>query len=66
MRRTCISKTRPFLPDADAEFILELAAAGQADAIVTHNVRDFQGADKFGIPVLTPREFLKIIEPEKT
>jgi len=27
-------------------------------AIVTHNVRDFDGMKSFGIRVLTPKEFL--------
>ena len=59
-------RLRPSLPDPGDEFILELAAAGRADAIVTHNVRHFAGAERFGIRVLTPREFLRIIEMEQT
>jgi len=58
-------RLRPFLPDPGDEFILELAVAGRADAIVTHNVRHFAGAEKFGIQVLTPREFLRTIEKEQ-
>ena len=57
-------RVRPFLPDPGDEFLLELAVAGQADAIVTHNVRHFAGIERFGIQVLTPREFLRIIEGE--
>jgi predicted nucleic acid-binding protein len=53
---------RPSLPDPDDAYLLELARAGRADAIVTHNARDFAGADRFGIPVMTPREFLRKIE----
>ena len=59
-------RLRPFLPDPNDEFILELAAAGRADAIVTHNVRHFPGIEKFGIQALTPREFLRTIESERT
>ncbi len=59
-------RLRPFLPDPADEFLLELAVAGQADAIVTHNVRHFAGVERFGIRVLTPREFLRTIEGEKT
>jgi len=55
---------RPFLADPGDEFILELAVAGRADAIVTHNVKHFAGAERFGIRVMTPREFLRIIEGE--
>ena len=50
---------RPFLQDPDDEMLLELAVAARADFIVTHNVRDFQGAEKFGIGILTPGGFLK-------
>jgi putative PIN family toxin of toxin-antitoxin system len=59
-------RLRPFLPDRGDEFILELAVAGRADAIVTHNVKHFVGVEKFGLQVLTPREFLRIIEGEGT
>jgi hypothetical protein len=41
-----------------------LAVAGQADAIVTHNVRHFLGVDRFGLLVMTPIEFLRRIERE--
>jgi len=54
-------RLRPFLPDPGDEFLLELAVAGHADAIVTHNVRHFVGVERFGIQVLTPREFLRRI-----
>jgi len=57
-------RLRPFLPDPGDEFLLELAVAGRADAIVTHNVRHFVDADRFGIQVLTPREFLRTMEGE--
>ena len=49
---------RPFLRDAGDDLVLELAVAAGSDAIVTHNVRDFGGAEKFGIRVLTPKQFL--------
>jgi putative PIN family toxin of toxin-antitoxin system len=54
-------RLRPFLPDPSDEFILELAVAGRADAIVTHN---FVGVERFGIRLLTPRDFLRTIEGE--
>jgi putative PIN family toxin of toxin-antitoxin system len=47
------------LPDADDEMVLETAVNGHADALVTHNVRDFvKAADKFGLRVLRPGELL--------
>jgi len=57
-------RLRPFLRDPSDEFLLELAVAGRADAIVTHNVRHFAGVERFGIRVLTPRDFLRTIEGE--
>jgi predicted nucleic acid-binding protein len=54
------------LPDPGDEFLLELAVAGRADAIVTHNVRHFAGVERFGIQVMTPREFLKTIREGET
>jgi predicted nucleic acid-binding protein len=38
---------------------LELAVEASAKFIVTYNRRDFAGAEKFGIKVVTPNEFLK-------
>jgi predicted nucleic acid-binding protein len=58
-------RVRPVLPDPGDEFLLELAVAGSADAILTHNVRHFAGAELFRIPILTPREFLRKIEEER-
>jgi putative PIN family toxin of toxin-antitoxin system len=54
-------RVRPALKDCSDEFILELAVAGQADFIVTHNVRDFVGAESYGVRVVTPGEFLRTI-----
>ncbi|MCA1615432.1 MAG: putative toxin-antitoxin system toxin component, PIN family [Acidobacteria bacterium] len=50
---------RPVLPDSGDDFILELAVESDCDFIVTFNVRDFAGAEKFGIEVITPQEFLR-------
>ena len=51
---------RPQLSDAKDEMVLETAVNGQADALITHNVRDFvKGAERFGLRVLRPGEFLK-------
>jgi putative PIN family toxin of toxin-antitoxin system len=53
---------RPLLRDADDDMVLELAIAAQAGFIVTHNIRDFVGAERFGVGVLTPAEFLRKLE----
>jgi putative PIN family toxin of toxin-antitoxin system len=50
---------RPVLPDPKDDFILELAVESGCDYIVTFNVRDFAGAEKFGVEVITPQEFLR-------
>ena len=55
---------RPTLRDPRDEFILELAVASASHAIVTHNIRDFRGAEAFGIQVVTPAAFLRLIEEE--
>ncbi|MGD0522147.1 MAG: putative toxin-antitoxin system toxin component, PIN family [Terracidiphilus sp.] len=53
---------RPQLSDADDEMVLEAAINGQAEAIVTHNRRDFErAAQRFGIEVLSPAELLEQI-----
>ena len=52
---------RPFLPDANDELVLELAVSAQCDYVVTHNLSDFKGIERFGIKAITPREFLRII-----
>lgn len=52
---------RPFLRDANDDLILELAFAAGCDAVVTHNVRDFSGAERLGIRVITPATFLREI-----
>ncbi|HEX8160419.1 MAG TPA: putative toxin-antitoxin system toxin component, PIN family [Pyrinomonadaceae bacterium] len=53
---------RPVLPDPKDDFILELAVESASDFIVTYNLKDFAGAEKFGIRALTPQEFLSRLE----
>jgi len=52
---------RPVLKDPDDDFVLELADKANA-AIVTWNVPDFKLAVRFGIAVVTLREFLASLE----
>lgn len=55
---------RPQLADPSDELVLEAAVNGRADALVTHNVRDFKpGSGKFGLAVMTPQQCLKEIQP---
>jgi putative PIN family toxin of toxin-antitoxin system len=50
---------RPTLRDPDDDMVLELAVAAGCVAVVTYNVRDFRGADRFGIEVWTPVDLLR-------
>ena len=52
---------RPHLRDPLDELVLESAVAGRCRAIITHNVKHFVGAEKFGIEVLPPAELLERI-----
>jgi len=52
---------RPVLKDPKDDHVLELAVEASAQFIVTYNLRNFAGAEKFGIQVVTPKEFLKVI-----
>ncbi len=53
---------RPFLKDPGDDLVLEVAVGASSEFIVTHNVEDFQGSERFGIQVITPQQFLKQIE----
>ena len=55
-----VLRQRPSLRDPDDERILEVAVQCRA-MIITHNVRDFVGAERFGVSVRTPAEFLRIL-----
>jgi putative PIN family toxin of toxin-antitoxin system len=49
---------RPLLPDPNDDMVVEVAVASQAEVIVTHNLRDFGPAKRFGLQVLAPGAFL--------
>ena len=49
---------RPLLRDPNDDMVAELAVASRADAIITHNLRDFSATANLGIQVLTPGSFL--------
>lgn len=50
------------MPDPQDDMVLELAFSGDADLIVTHNIRDFRGSEELGIRAVTPGEFLAILD----
>jgi predicted nucleic acid-binding protein len=54
---------RPATRDPDDDMVLETAANGRADAIVTFNKRDFTAvAGRFGVQLLSPGEALRLLE----
>jgi len=57
---------RPQLIDADDEMVLDAAINGRADAIVTHNGRDFElAAPLFGINVWSPATLLRFLRQKR-
>lgn len=64
-RRRVYFLWRPTMNDPNDEMVLEVAVSSRVEFIVTFNKRDFSSAAKFGIIVLNPNEFLKILEVKK-
>ena len=60
--RTIFYLWRPFLRDLTDDMVLEVAVEAQCQFIVTFNRKDFAGIEQFGLQVLTPREFLAVLE----
>ncbi len=55
-------RVRPILRDAGDEMVFEAAIGGGADAIITHNARDFLPARMFGIEVAAPGEIVRRLQ----
>ena len=55
-----VPRQRPSLRDPDDERILEEAIQSGA-TIVTHNLKDFEGAKRFGVSAKTPAEVLEFL-----
>lgn len=52
---------RPVANDPNDDFLIDLAVESQSDFIITYNQRDLQPAERFGIRVLSPKQFLQEI-----
>ena len=52
---------RPFLRDPKDEMVLELAVKAGCESIITYNTRDFAGIEQFGLKLLKPSEFLRLL-----
>ena len=50
---------RPYLPNPKDDLVLELAVAADVNTIVTHNLKDFVRAEKFGVEAITPKTLLE-------
>jgi putative PIN family toxin of toxin-antitoxin system len=52
---------RPQLKDPGDDMLLELAVTANCEYIITYNLNDFKGAEKFGVMSISPKEFLQMI-----
>jgi len=52
---------RPYLRDPKDDMVLELAVKAECDSVITYNIRDFLGIERFGISAITPADFLDSI-----
>ena len=52
---------RPMLSDPKDDFVLELAVESGCEYIVTFNMKDFAGAENFGVTAIKPQEFLRVL-----
>lgn len=50
---------RPGLRDPGDDMVLETAVAARVEFIVTHNIKDFAGTERFDVRVVTPGWFIR-------
>ncbi len=53
---------RPYLKDPKDDYVLEVCVASKTNQIITHNIKDFKGIEKFGIQAITPKERLETLK----
>jgi len=49
---------RPILRDPKDDLLLELAVAAQCQDVITYNLKDFAGCERFGVRARRPHELL--------
>lgn len=49
---------RPYLRDSKDDLVLELAVGSQSTEIITYNIRDFEGIERFNVKAVRPSQFL--------
>jgi putative PIN family toxin of toxin-antitoxin system len=52
---------RPVLRDPKDDMVLEVAVEASCEFVVTHNLRDFRGIERYGVRPVSPSEFLREI-----
>lgn len=52
---------RPLAKDKDDDFLIDLALKCQAQFIISYNNKDLKPIEKFGISILTPKQFLLLL-----
>ena len=52
---------RPFLKDPFDDHIIEVALSANCKYIITYNKKDFIDVEQFGVKVLTPYDFIKVM-----
>ncbi len=58
-KRSIFYLWRPTARDPKDDFLVDLAVESQSDFIITFNKKDLREAEKFGIILLSPKEFLQ-------
>jgi putative PIN family toxin of toxin-antitoxin system len=61
-RRAIPYSWRPMSHDADDDFLIELALNIRADHIITYDLRHLRILKELGFSVITPREFLELVD----
>jgi predicted nucleic acid-binding protein len=60
-RQSLSTEWDPAAADPDDEALVQLAREAKVQYIVTHNVRHMRAAERFGVRVITPADFLKLV-----